>query len=182
MLGFSFKVVRILTHLRNFFDDVRFLLRLLNVCAAFGVHFFYRLLFVQRAARVNLAMLSEDHRHDLRVEAGAWLRTLREARGWSQREFADRMGTIYHTFISQIEAGRGRIPSERYETWARALEVDPRKFAITMLSFYEPATYELIFGNKEPPLRSRGTARRIKRTSTYHVDVVRKPVDARRRA
>lgn len=91
----------------------------------------------------------EDHKRDLRVEAGAWLRSLRQARGLSQREFAERVGTVYHTFISQIEAGRGRIPSERYEIWARALEIDPREFSIKMLGFYEPATYNLIFGERE---------------------------------
>jgi transcriptional regulator with XRE-family HTH domain len=127
-------------------------------------------------------MSGEDHKRDLRVEAGVWLRTLREAKGWSQREFADRMGTVYHTFISQIEAGRGRIPSERYETWAQALEVDPRKFAITMLSFYEPATYELVFGKKEPPLRRRGLPKRMKPSSAYRVDVIRGSREFRKRA
>ena len=127
-------------------------------------------------------MPSEDQKNDLRIEAGAWLRSMREARGLSQREFSDRMGTVYHTFISQIEAGRGRIPSERYEAWAQALEVDPRKFAITMLSFYEPATYELIFGKKEPPLRARRPARRAKRSLPYRVDVIRGAQDLRKRA
>ena len=47
-------------------------------------------------------LLSEELslRENSRIKAGAWLSTLREARSWSQREFADRMGTVYHTFIS----------------------------------------------------------------------------------
>ena len=34
----------------------------------------------------------------------------------------------YYTFISQIEAGRGRIPAERMRDWSIALEMDPREF------------------------------------------------------
>lgn len=102
-------------------------------------------------------LADEDHKHDLRVEAGAWLRSLREERGLSQREFAERVGAVYHTFISQIEAGRGRIPPERYETWAKALEVDPREFSIKMLKFYEPATYDLIFGSRKPRVVARSS-------------------------
>jgi transcriptional regulator with XRE-family HTH domain len=148
-----------------------------------GISLFCRLLLVRRVTwGINLAMPSEDYKSDLRIEAGVWLRSMREARGLSQREFSDRMGAVYHTFISQIEAGRGRIPSERYETWARALEVDPRKFAITMLSFYEPATYELIFGKKEPPLLGRGLGRGAKRSLPYRVDVIRSAQDLRKRA
>lgn len=88
---------------------------------------------------------SEDRRQDLRLQAGNWLRTTREAAGLSQRELAEKVGALYYTFISQIESGKGRIPPERYESWAEALGVDSRDFAIRMLSFYEPSTYKLIF-------------------------------------
>lgn len=84
---------------------------------------------------------------DLRFQAGVWLKARREAAGLSQRDVAERVGVLYYTFVSQIEIGRGRIPSERYEAWARALGLAPRDFAKTMLSFYEPATYQLIFGD-----------------------------------
>lgn len=88
----------------------------------------------------------EEQRRELRLQAGAWLRAQREEKGLSQRELADRVGAVYYTFISQIEAGRGRIPSERYEAWAEALDLPPRSFAIRMLGFYEPVTHALIFG------------------------------------
>lgn len=100
--------------------------------------------------RETLPLEGEDHRRDLRLQAGAWLKARREVVGLSQRELAERVGAVYYTFISQIEAGRGRIPSERYEAWARALDIEPRLFATKMLGFYEPATYELIFGRDAP--------------------------------
>jgi transcriptional regulator with XRE-family HTH domain len=90
----------------------------------------------------------EEHRRELRLQAGTWLRAQRESRGLSQREFAERVGAVYYTFISQIEAGRGRIPSERYEAWAEALDLAPRDFAIRMLAYYEPVTHALIFGDQ----------------------------------
>ena len=53
---------------------------------------------------------------DLRREAGAWLKEQRCRLGLSQRElFSVNMD---YTFISQIEAGRGRVPSERLLIWA----------------------------------------------------------------
>jgi transcriptional regulator with XRE-family HTH domain len=88
----------------------------------------------------------EDQRRELRLQAGAWLKAQREGSGLSQRDLAERVGSVYYTFVSQIESGRGRIPPERYEAWARALSIEPRLFAMKMLGFYEPVTYDLIFG------------------------------------
>lgn len=81
-----------------------------------------------------------------RREAGAWLRHLRETRGFTQRQLAERVGLEYYTFVSQIEAGRGRIPADRYQKWADALEVEPKVFVKKMLHFYEPVTYQILFG------------------------------------
>ena len=84
-------------------------------------------------------------RRDLRIDAGMWLRAHREARRLSQRELAQKIGALYYTFVSQIEAGRGRIPPDRYAAWANALDINPQTFAIHMLKFYEPSTHALIF-------------------------------------
>lgn len=89
---------------------------------------------------------SDEQRRELRLQAGHWLKEQRERRSLSQREMAERVGMVYYTFVSQIEAGRGRIPSDRYELWADALDIDARDFAMRMLSYYEPVTYQLIFG------------------------------------
>jgi transcriptional regulator with XRE-family HTH domain len=108
----------------------------------------------------------------LRSKAGSWLRELREKRGLSQRELAQRVGAEYYTFISQLEHGRGRIPPDRYLVWADALGVNPREFVRGLMSFYDPMTYNIIFGrmprleevttnysSKHTPVQSLATAR-----------------------
>lgn len=87
---------------------------------------------------------------DLRRAAGAWLRARREKLGLSQRTLAERVNMEYYTFISQIESGRGRVPADRYRDWAEALEINPREFAINLMKFYDPHTYDLIFGSNKP--------------------------------
>jgi transcriptional regulator with XRE-family HTH domain len=82
-----------------------------------------------------------------RQQAGRWLKELRETRKLSQRGLADRVGAEYYTFISQIEAGRGRIPPDRYEAWAAALGVEPKTFVQTLLRFYDPLTHAIVFGD-----------------------------------
>jgi transcriptional regulator with XRE-family HTH domain len=41
---------------------------------------------------------------DVRKKFGKRLRTLREERGWSQEEFADRAG-LHRTYVSAVERG-----------------------------------------------------------------------------
>src|SRR5262245_60367211 len=82
----------------------------------------------------------------LRSEAGRWLRELREKRGLSQRDLAQKVGAEYYTFISQLEHGRGRIPPDRYLLWADALAVVPREFVRGLMYFYDPVTYGIVFG------------------------------------
>ncbi|GHA18362.1 hypothetical protein GCM10007989_12070 [Devosia pacifica] len=81
----------------------------------------------------------------LRRLAGRWLRDKREAARFSQRELAERLGFERYAFISQIEAGRGRVPPDRYEDYARALGVNARELARTMLRYYDPVTHRLLF-------------------------------------
>jgi len=83
----------------------------------------------------------------LRNQAGEWLRELRERRGLSQRQLAQKVGAYYHTFISQVENGRGRIPPDSYLVWAHALGVEPRGFVLALMSYYDPATYNIVFGD-----------------------------------
>jgi transcriptional regulator with XRE-family HTH domain len=84
---------------------------------------------------------------ELRREAGRWLKDLREARGLSQRGLAEQVGAEYYTFISQIEAGRGRVPPDRYVEWATALGVPPYDFVRMLLKYYDPVTYGILFGD-----------------------------------
>ena len=91
--------------------------------------------------------VSVDLAHKLREQSGLWLRQLREKRGLSQRELARRVGAPFYTFISQIEHGRGRIPPDRYLVWAVALGVEPHKFVRELMSYYDPVTYSIVFGD-----------------------------------
>lgn len=87
--------------------------------------------------------------HVLRREAGRWLKELREKRNLTQRQLAELVGIDYYTFVSQLEVGRGRIPPDRYEVWAKAVGVDPVFFVKNLLRFYDPETYRLLFGEAE---------------------------------
>jgi transcriptional regulator with XRE-family HTH domain len=91
---------------------------------------------------------------ELRRAAGEWLRKLREQRGLSQRDLAKLVGVEYYTFISQLEMGRGRVRADRYKQWADALGVPHKVFVKTLLRYYDPVTYDLLFGddasNDEP--------------------------------
>jgi transcriptional regulator with XRE-family HTH domain len=82
---------------------------------------------------------------ELRKQAGRWLRAKRCDLGLSQRELACRVNMEYYTFISQIEAGRGRVPAERFLDWAKALEIPPREFAINLMKYYDPHMYQMVF-------------------------------------
>jgi transcriptional regulator with XRE-family HTH domain len=84
----------------------------------------------------------------LRQDAGRWLRELREKQALSQRDLAKKVGAGYYTFISQLECGRGRIPPDRYLVWASALRVEPHAFVQRLMSYYDPVTFDIIFGDK----------------------------------
>ncbi len=85
---------------------------------------------------------------DQRREMGVWLKCLRETQGLSQRDLANILSLEYYTFISQLENGRGKIPSSRYVEWANALGQEPRSFVKTLLSYYDPITHDILFGTK----------------------------------
>jgi len=91
---------------------------------------------------------SDPDVQELRRAGGVWLRGLRERRGLSQRELARSVGAEYYTFVSQLETGRGRVPPDRYRLWATALEVDPKMFVRQLLSYYDPMTYDILFGEE----------------------------------
>ena len=80
-----------------------------------------------------------------RKQAGNWLKQLRADAGLSQVELAGRLGLKYYTFVSQVENGFGRVPTESMETWALALGADPSAFARQLVSFYDPELHRLLF-------------------------------------
>lgn len=59
---------------------------------------------------------------DVRKKFGKRLRTLREERGWSQEEFADRAG-LHRTYVSAVERGVRNPTLSVLERLAKALGV-----------------------------------------------------------
>src|SRR5580693_2533658 len=83
-------------------------------------------------------------------KAGSWLREQRQKAGLSQMDLANKLDFKYYTFISQIENGYGRVPSQSMADWARALGVRPERFARILLSYYDPALYRVLFKDGLP--------------------------------
>lgn len=93
----------------------------------------------------ELQKTTPEETKEERLALGLWLRSLREDQGLSQRELADILSLEYYTFISQIENGRGKIPTHRYIEWAQALNQNPKSFVQTLFKHYEPITYRVLF-------------------------------------
>lgn len=82
----------------------------------------------------------------LRKQAGDWLKARRAEAGLSQVDLAARLGLKYYTFISQVENGFSRVPTETMEAWAIQLGLEPAAFAKHLLVYYEPELHRLLFG------------------------------------
>ena len=95
---------------------------------------------------VHNQKVSEADVQARRRAGGQWLKGLRVKRGLSQRELAVAVGAEYYTFISQLENGRGRIPPDRYETWAAALGLPVWNLVFNIMRYYDPVTFEILFG------------------------------------
>lgn len=85
---------------------------------------------------------------DRRKEAGAWLKGLREKAGLTQMDLAVRLGVKYYAFISQVETGFTRLPTQKVEAWANAVGADPPLFAARLLSFYEPELHRVLYEDR----------------------------------
>jgi transcriptional regulator with XRE-family HTH domain len=94
----------------------------------------------------NIQKRDDPEMQQLRREGGMWLKELREKAGHTQRSFAAVVASDYYTFISQIENGRGRVPPDKYKLWAETLGMPPRDFLRGYMRFYDPTSYEILFG------------------------------------
>ena len=93
-----------------------------------------------------------------RRRAGTWLRGLREEAGLTQIELANRLGFKYYAFVSQVETGFSRLPTEKMEAWARTLRVNPQHFARRLLAYYEPELHRVLYGTRSPePASAQGS-------------------------
>ena len=97
----------------------------------------------------ELQKTKPEESKEQRTALGHWLKALREERGLSQRDLADLLSLDYYTFISQLENGRGKIPAHRYVEWSIALGQEPRSFVKTLLTSYEPSTYQILFEQEQ---------------------------------
>jgi transcriptional regulator with XRE-family HTH domain len=84
--------------------------------------------------------------------AGEWMRAAREVAGLTQDQIGlpIKRGKIY---ISEMEAGKGRLTPPYYEFWARAVGLDPRLVAQVMIGFHTPFLYEPLFGERFDPAK-----------------------------
>ena len=85
----------------------------------------------------------------LRKLAGDWLKQRRADAELSQADLAARLGLKYYTFISQVENGFSRVPTEIMAAWAAELGLEPAAFAKHLLLYYEPELHRLLFGAKK---------------------------------
>src|SRR5262245_711939 len=92
----------------------------------------------KRQVQKRVAKRKQQTQQQRHIEAGLWLRRLRQERGISQRELADKVGVEVYTLISQFENGRGVIPQDWQLLWADALKVEPREFVRRLASYYDP--------------------------------------------
>ena len=99
----------------------------------------------EKFAEGQISKAVPEARH-LRKQAGDWLKARRAEAGLSQVDLAARLGLKYYTFISQVENGFSRVPTETLEPWALALGLEPADFARHLLVYYEPELHRLLFG------------------------------------
>lgn len=59
---------------------------------------------------------------DIRVRLGRNVRSLREEKGWSQEDYADR-ADIHRTYVSDIERGRRNPTATVIEKLAKPFEI-----------------------------------------------------------
>jgi transcriptional regulator with XRE-family HTH domain len=63
---------------------------------------------------------------DVCTRLGRNVRRLREAKGWSQEDYADRAG-IHRTYVSDIERGRRNPTVTVVEKLAKPLEIEAER-------------------------------------------------------
>lgn len=88
----------------------------------------------------------------LRKEGGAFLKTLRNHAGLTQREVAVGLKLNYYTMVAQMESGAARIPPHQYSAYARILGVDPRLFAKKLMQYNDPYTYDILWKDERIPI------------------------------
>jgi transcriptional regulator with XRE-family HTH domain len=100
----------------------------------------------QDGSAVHAAGKAAPDARELRKQAGDWLKQRRADAGLSQADLAARLKLKYYTFISQVENGFSRVPTELMGAWAVELGLEQRVFTRHLLMYYEPELFRLLFG------------------------------------
>jgi transcriptional regulator with XRE-family HTH domain len=66
--------------------------------------------------------MADPDRRDLLIAFGAAVRVLRRKHGWSQEEFADRIG-LHRTYVGDVERGERNLSLINIDRIAAALDV-----------------------------------------------------------
>jgi DNA-binding XRE family transcriptional regulator len=105
--------------------------------------------FIEQTETASLVMMKRAPKVKPQwAEAGHWLKELRAKAGFTQSELASRLGVKHYSYISQIEAGICRVPTNKLKAWAQLLDIDPTVFARRLISYYQPELYRLLYGSK----------------------------------
>jgi transcriptional regulator with XRE-family HTH domain len=80
---------------------------------------------------------------------GNYIADKRLARGLTQRELGKALG-MTDTAVSAIELGRNSLSPERYTQTADALGVGRKQFARTVLRFYDPWLFSMLYPEQMP--------------------------------
>jgi transcriptional regulator with XRE-family HTH domain len=104
--------------------------------------------FTERPSGKAAPEAKQPEAKQLRKLAGDWLKQRRADAELSQADLAARLGLKYYTFISQVENGFSRVPTEIMGAWASELGLEQAAFARHLLMYYEPELYRLLFGDE----------------------------------
>jgi transcriptional regulator with XRE-family HTH domain len=80
---------------------------------------------------------------------GEYLADMRLKRGLTQKELGKALG-MTDTAISATELGRNSLSPERYRQTADALGVGRKQFARTLLRFYDPWLFSMLYPEQMP--------------------------------
>ncbi|RMH14859.1 MAG: XRE family transcriptional regulator [Gammaproteobacteria bacterium] len=89
-----------------------------------------------------------DEQKKLRKKLGPILKSYRTLAGLTQLELANKLGFKAYTFVSQLEGGTGKVPSEVIPKMAKAFGVSEKELAKLLLKHYDPDMYKALFGGK----------------------------------
>ena len=95
--------------------------------------------------RVTRKMTKVDR--EVRRQFGQRLKGRRGELGYTQLQFAELVGQQYFTFISQVENGVAKIPTDDLGLWADVLGLDPYEFAKAYLKAVDGGLYKALFNN-----------------------------------